>query len=177
MFCISYRIKFKINPTKKSNKAQSMSLNLKKKKLVGVGVGPWITDPPLTSSTNLWQKINKKNLTPNPWHLTPDTWHVTPDTWHATCDTRHVTYDIWHMMVGEHSLKISASQLFWFGIDNVLKIMNKSINYSMIESMNESMNDKSVWTAPSTPGLLNTVLALVPPYIWVENKGNNHINK
>ena len=34
------------------------------------------------------------------------------------------THDMWHMVEGEHSLKISASQLLRFGIDSALKILN-----------------------------------------------------
>ena len=53
-----------------------------------------------------------------------------------------------HMVGGEHSLKISAPQLLWFGIDSVLKIMNERIT--------QSVNDEGVYrTAPATPGLLN----------------------
>ena len=52
------------------------------------------------------------------WDLAPDMWHLTSDKWHATGD-------MWHMVGGEHSLKISASQLLWFGIDSVLKILSK----------------------------------------------------
>ena len=31
-------------------------------------------------------------------------------------DTRQVTGDMWHTVGGENSLKISAPQLLWFGI-------------------------------------------------------------
>ena len=34
---------------------------------------------------------------------------------------------MWHMVGGEHSLKILAPQLLQFGIDSVLKILNESI--------------------------------------------------
>ena len=40
---------------------------------------------------------------------------------------------MWHMVGGEHSLKIPAPQLFWFGIYSVLKILNKR----MTEWINE----------------------------------------
>ena len=36
-----------------------------------------------------------------------------------------MTHDMWHMVGGEHSLKISAPQLLLFEIDSVLKILNK----------------------------------------------------
>ena len=39
--------------------------------------------------------------------------------------------DIWQMVGGEHSLKIPAPQLFLFGIDSVLKILNKWITQWM----------------------------------------------
>ena len=32
---------------------------------------------------------------------------------------------MWHMVRGEHSLKISALKLLRFGIDSILKILNK----------------------------------------------------
>ena len=34
-------------------------------------------------------------------------------------------------MGGEHSLQISALQLLWFGIDSVLKILNKRMTHSI----------------------------------------------
>ena len=78
------------------------------------------------------------------WHLTRDNWHVTPDTW-------HMTRDMWHMMGGEHSFKISAPQLLWFGIDSTLNIFPQT----MTESVNESINyGGDCRTAPATPGLL-----------------------
>ena len=46
------------------------------------------------------------------------TWHLTPDTW-------IVTRDMWHMVGGDHSLKISAPQLLQFGFDSVLNILKK----------------------------------------------------
>ena len=55
------------------------------------------------------------------------------------------------MVGGEHSLKISAPQLLWFGIDSALKIFPQT----MSELMNESINREAVYrTAPATPGLL-----------------------
>ena len=43
--------------------------------------------------------------------------------WQLTCDMWHVTCIMWHMVGGEHSLKISAPQLLWFGINSTLKIL------------------------------------------------------
>ena len=52
------------------------------------------------------------------------------------------------MVGGEHSLKISAPQLLWFGIRSALKIFPQS-------TLNESINYEGVYrTAPATPGLL-----------------------
>ena len=36
---------------------------------------------------------------------------------------------MWHMVGGEHSVKIWASQLLRFGIESVLKVLNKRITY------------------------------------------------
>ena len=52
-----------------------------------------------------------------------------------------MTRDMWHMVGGEHSLKISAPQLLWFGIDSTLNIfpqtmtqlMNERVNYLIME--------------------------------------------
>ena len=58
------------------------------------------------------------------------------------------------MVGGEHSLKISAPQLLWFGIDSTLNIFPQT----MTELINQLINhggDRR--TAPATPGLLNTV--------------------
>ena len=57
---------------------------------------------------------------------THDTWHQTPGTW-------HVTLDMWHMEGDKHSLKMSAPQLLWLGMDSALKIFHKGF-------LNESMN-------------------------------------
>ena len=48
-----------------------------------------------------------------------------PSTWHLTLDTWYMTHDMWHIAGGEHFLQISAPQLLRFGIDSVLKILNK----------------------------------------------------
>ena len=56
------------------------------------------------------------------------------------------------MVGGEHSLKISAPQLLWFGIDSTLNIFPQT----MTQLMNELINDRGdCRTAPATPGLLN----------------------
>ena len=55
-----------------------------------------------------------------------------------------------HMVGGEHSLKMLALTLLRFGIDSVLKILNKRIT--------QSVNDKGVYRpAPATPGLLKNM--------------------
>ena len=57
------------------------------------------------------------------------------------------------MVKGKHFLKISALQFFRFGIDSVLKILNKRIT----ESMHELINDGGdCITASATLGLLST---------------------
>ena len=40
-------------------------------------------------------------------------------------------HDIWHVVGGEHSLKISAPQPLGLGINDVLKIRRKSMTYSL----------------------------------------------
>ena len=55
------------------------------------------------------------------------------------------------MIGGEHSLKFSAPHLFRFGINSVLKILNKR----MTDLINELMNYECICkTAPFSPGLL-----------------------
>ena len=55
------------------------------------------------------------------------------------------------MVGGEHSLKMSAPQLLWFGIDSTLNIFPQTI----AELMNESVNyGGDCRTAPAKPGLL-----------------------
>ena len=44
--------------------------------------------------------------------MTPDMWNVTPD--------------IWHMVGGEHSLKISALLLSRFGCNDIVKVWRKN---------------------------------------------------
>ena len=61
------------------------------------------------------------------------------------------------MVGGEHSLKMSAPQLLWFGIDIALNIFPQTITYSV-----SYPNHKAVYrTALGTPGLLKE-------YIFVE---------
>ena len=58
------------------------------------------------------------------------------------------------MVGGEHSLKITAPKLLWFGIDSVLKILNERINDSCLYKL---INHKGVYrTDPAKPGLLIT---------------------
>ena len=60
------------------------------------------------------------------------------------------------MVGGEHSLKLSASQLLWFEIDSTLNIFPQT----MTELMNRLMNDGGdCRTAPATPGLLKKLPA------------------
>ena len=62
------------------------------------------------------------------------------------------------MVGGEHSLKMSASQLLPFWIYDVLKIWRKRIRFSV----NLLMNDKAdCRTAPATPGPLISRLRTV----------------
>ena len=62
--------------------------------------------------------------------------HVIRDTWHMTCD-------MGHKVRGEHSLKISAPQLLWFGIDSVLKILSKRITQGMNESVAKMIEEQT----------------------------------
>ena len=72
------------------------------------------------------------------------------------------------MVGGEHSLKMSAPQLLWFGIDSVLKILNKKAR------PDKSMNDEGVYkTAPTTPGLVKIDY---PAQIWKIVDFNGIIN-
>ena len=58
------------------------------------------------------------------------------------------------MVGGEHSLKISAPQLLWDGINSAL-LEAISTNHDL---MNELINYEAVCrTAPATPGLLNII--------------------
>ena len=75
-----------------------------------------------------------------------------------------MTRDMWHMVGGEHSVKISSPQLLWFGIDSTLNIFPQT----MTESVNESVNDGGDWrTAPASPGLLNMCLKLFTSYCLI----------
>ena len=55
------------------------------------------------------------------------------------------------MVGGEHSLKISAPQLLWFGIDSTLNIFPQTMNHLMNELISDGGDYR---TAPATPGLL-----------------------
>ena len=57
-----------------------------------------------------------------------DTCHVIRDS--VTCDTWHMTHDIWHVVGGEHSLKISVSYLLWLMIYDILKNWRNSTGYT-----------------------------------------------
>ena len=60
--------------------------------------------------------------------------------------------DTWHLVWGEHSLKISVLKLKLFGIYDVVNIWRKRIG----DLINEFVNHKAVYrTAPATRGLLN----------------------
>ena len=59
------------------------------------------------------------------------------------------------MVGGEHSLKISAPQLLWFGIDSTLNIFPQTMTESVSELINHGGDCR---TAPATPGLLNIYL-------------------
>ena len=48
-----------------------------------------------------------------------------------------MTYDMWHMVGGEHSLKISAPQLLWFGIDSTLNIFPQTITEGVNQLITE----------------------------------------
>ena len=78
---------------------------------------------------------------------------------------------MWHMMGGEHFLKMSAPQLLGLGIESVLMILNKRIT----QWMNQWISDKDVCrTAPATPGLLSIYVGFLEclKYIYIlSNKG------
>ena len=68
---------------------------------------------------------------------------------------------------GDHFLKISASQLLRFWIENVLKILNKR----MTDLMNKSVNDEGICkTAPATQGLIKKILMNSKPtlILWAD---------
>ena len=50
-----------------------------------------------------------------------------------------MTHDMWHMLEDEHSLKISAPQLLWFGTDSALNIFQQTIAW-----VNELKSNKAV---------------------------------
>ena len=61
------------------------------------------------------------------------------------------------MVGGEHSLKISAPQLLWFGIDSTLNIFPQTITDLINELINHGGDCR---TAPATPGLLKNVVVI-----------------
>ena len=61
------------------------------------------------------------------------------DTCYLTADAWYVTRGMWHMVGGEYSLNISTPYLLRYGIDSVLKILNKRITDWMNQSMNQLM--------------------------------------
>ena len=65
--------------------------------------------------------------------ITHDTWHLRLYMWHITFDMRHVlaTFDMWHVVGGEHSLKIWAPYLLRFGKDSDLKNGMKWMYYKL----------------------------------------------
>ena len=66
-------------------------------------------------------------------------WRMICDMWHVTCHTWHVTPDLWHLLGDEHSLQISALQLWIYFHKPSLTLMN----YEAV-----------CRTAPATPSLL-----------------------
>ena len=58
------------------------------------------------------------------------------------------------MVVGERSLKVSAPQLLWFGIDSALKIFPQTISELIKQLISDGGDCR---TAPATPGVLNIV--------------------
>ena len=72
------------------------------------------------------------------------------------------------MVGGEHSLQISAPQLLRFGIDSVLKILNK--DHSIIQSMNHKGFYR---TAPAKPGLLITYVPKLQPLNQLNSTANH----
>ena len=76
---------------------------------------------------------------------------MTYDMLHLTCDMCYMTCDMWSSVVGENSLKVSASQLLLFVTYDILIIWRKRLT----DWVTESINNKAVCrTAPATPGLL-----------------------
>ena len=98
-------------------------------------VGPVNNRP----SQNKPQNFEKKVITLD---LTRDTWHMK-----YAFYTWHVTHG-----VGWTFSQNLAPQVWRFGMDSVLKFLNKRITYSVNESVNDEDDCR---TAPATPGQLN----------------------
>ena len=70
---------------------------------------------------------------------------VTLDTWHMPFDTWQMTHEIWHVTLGgkwTFSQNFS-SPLLRFGIDSVVKILNKRIPYSVNELITKVFIEKA----------------------------------
>ena len=73
--------------------------------------------------------------------------------WYLAREMWYVTRDMWHLVVAEVFLNVLAPQLLWFGIDSVLKILNKKMTQSMNHFI--AMSDEGVSrAAPAEPGLV-----------------------
>ena len=65
-----------------------------------------------------------------------------------------MTCDIWHIVSGEHTLKVSAPYLLWFGRECILQKFAQRITQWGIWLI----SNKGVFTTtPATPGLLNYI--------------------
>ena len=71
---------------------------------------------------------------------------------------------MWHLLGGEHSVKISASLLFRFARESGLKIWSKRIA-QLINQLIKYKGDFS--TAPATPGLLTCFLEELIQYQYI----------
>ena len=117
---------------------------------------------PHWSQTLIWLAIKickkkkkyEKKLTLDTSHVTPDTWNLTPDTWHLICDTWHVTHG------GDWIFSQNVrSPALWFGMNSVLKILNKRMTYSW------TIYKCVYWTSLATPGRLKNRLIYTPHFV------------
>ena len=67
------------------------------------GVVPIDNRPCSSTTLYIWTLRKLKKI-----KVACDTWQMTRDMWQVTCDMWHVTFETWHILLGEHSLKISA---------------------------------------------------------------------